>query len=92
MLDPRSGRQCHDQLIELLASALREVAGDGLADLPINEQTLIAGVVGVVRMMVMADRVSQLPAAAPDAIYFLLSPYLGTERAIAVAARDIDHT
>lgn len=85
LFEGERGARCFDQLMDSLAAALRGAAGDGLAAFPLSERTLVAGVVGLVRTKVSEGRTAELPAIAPDAIHFVLNPYVGPEQAIRIA-------
>lgn len=83
--DVEAGPRCYDQLIQTAAALIRDVTREGQAESIIREETLVGGLIGLVRMQVLANRTAGLSAIAPDAIYFVLVPYLGCEQALAVA-------
>ncbi|HSS41630.1 MAG TPA: hypothetical protein VLK37_03670 [Solirubrobacterales bacterium] len=58
------------------------------AELPgITEAVLIAGIAGVIAAQLRAGETMHLPAVAPQLVELTLTPYLGSERAVAVARR-----
>ncbi len=75
-------------------------AGEGLArgrrlraqgrELPrITERALAAGVLALIGERLATGRAADLPALAPEAIQFVLTPYLGAAEACRVAAIDL---
>lgn len=72
-------------LAGLIASGREEVAG--LAGLPeITERALAGGVAMLVAQRLDQGRAAELPALAPEAIEFVLTPYVGQEEARRIAA------
>lgn len=77
---------------ELLTAAARVLAGcrEGSgrgAELPaLTERALVGGVVTLVSERVDAGREAELSALAPEAIEFVLTPYLGAAEARLIAA------
>lgn len=67
----------------------RELA-DGLADLPgtLLEDSLVGGVVWMVHQRLLRGEVDAIPGLLPTMVEFVLAPYLGEERAAAVANGD----
>jgi hypothetical protein len=53
---------------------------------PVTEHALAGGVVALVGERVATGRAAELPALAPEAIQFVLTPYLGAEEASRIAA------
>ena len=51
-----------------------------------TEDSLLGGVVSLAARSILADETEKLPALLPDLTEFLLSPYLGTERAAELGA------
>jgi hypothetical protein len=82
------GFACHDRFIVYLAQQLlpgRAERPEG-AHLPeITERFMAAGVVMLVAHRLDQGREGELPALAPEAIQFVLTPYLGAEEARLVA-------
>lgn len=54
---------------------------------PVTEQALAGGIVALVAERVATRRAAELPSLAPEAIQFVLTPYLGAEEASRIAAR-----
>lgn len=85
----RAGHARYDRMLSHFAECLlagRELCPDGERLPQIVEKALVGGLVAVVARRVEAARVRELPALAPEAIQFLLTPYLGSEWAREVAA------
>ncbi|HEY8810551.1 MAG TPA: hypothetical protein VIM28_11085, partial [Solirubrobacterales bacterium] len=84
----RDGFARYDRMIEHFADALRpgrEESPDG-AQLPeITEKTMAGGVAMLVAQRLSIGRHAELVALAPEAIQFVLTPYLGAEEARRVA-------
>lgn len=53
---------------------------------PVTEHALAGGVVALIGERVATGRASELPAVAPEAIQFVLTPYLGAEEASRIAS------
>lgn len=51
-----------------------------------TEDSLIGGFASLISRMILAGKTEQLPSLLPDAVEFLLTPYLGAERASEIAA------
>lgn len=59
------------------------------AELPaVTEHALAGGIVALVGERVATGRAAELPALAPEAIQFVLTPYLGSEEASRIAVLD----
>jgi hypothetical protein len=79
-----------DGMIEHFAEKLapgRDETPDGERLPEITERAMVSGVVSLVAQRLHLGRQEELPAIAPEAIQFVLTPYLGTEEARATAAR-----
>lgn len=88
MAGGRAGFARYDRMIEHFAAALRP----GRAERPegewlpeITEKTMVGGVAMLVAQRLNFDRHAELPAIAPEAIQFVLTPYLGAAEAKRVA-------
>jgi hypothetical protein len=81
----------HRRLLAYVAEALaagREECPHG-GELPqLTEQALAGGLAGLVAERLATGREAELPALAPQAIQFALTPYLGLEEALRIAALD----
>jgi hypothetical protein len=80
----------HERLISYLRAglALGRRARPENERLPdITEHAMASGVVMLVAQRVDQGRAAELPALVPEAIQFVLTPYLGAEEARRVAAR-----
>jgi hypothetical protein len=53
----------------------------------LTEQALAGGLLGMIAERLTAGRAAELPALAPEAIEFALTPYLGTAEAKRIARR-----
>jgi hypothetical protein len=74
----------HRRLIDDLAfrlSAGRELRPENLGLPTITERALAGGLCSFVARRLDTGRASELPALAPEAIQFVLTPYLGAARA-----------
>lgn len=79
----------YERLIAYLAERLlpgREMGADGERLPSITERAMAAGVVMTAAQAVDQDRASELPALTPQAIQFVLTPYLGSEEARRISA------
>lgn len=88
MAGGREGFARYDRMIEHFAAALRP----GRAERPegewlpeITEKTMVGGVAMLIAQRLTFDRHAELPAIAPEAIQFVLTPYLGAAEAKQVA-------
>jgi hypothetical protein len=79
----------YDRMIDHFAAGLRP----GRAERPegewlpeITEKTMVGGVAMLIAQRLTFDRQAELPALAPDAIQFVLTPYIGAKEAGEVAA------
>jgi AcrR family transcriptional regulator len=68
-----------------LARGRGEMA-DPASLLPDGESAIVGGAVSLVTRRIVAGETDQLPRLLPDLIEFTLSPYLGEERALDLAA------
>jgi hypothetical protein len=89
MAEGREGFARYDRMIDHFAEALRagraeRPDGDRLPE--ITEKTMVGGVAMLIAQRLSFDRPAELPALAPDAIQFVLTPYIGAEEAGRVAA------
>lgn len=74
------GVACHHRLLDSLAyhlSAGRELVPAGAELSMVTERALAAGLCSLVARHLDSGRAGELPALAPEAIEFALSPYLG---------------
>jgi AcrR family transcriptional regulator len=55
--------------------------------LPETEDAIIGGIVSLATRSIAAGETESLPALLPDLVEFALSPYLGAERAVELAAK-----
>jgi hypothetical protein len=77
------------RLTTYIAEAFAGGREEGLADgepPQVTEQALAGGLLGLVAERLNAGRAAELPALAPEAIEFTLTPYLGTEEAKRIAS------
>lgn len=70
---------------QALESGRRESV-DGSSLPPSTEDSLLGGAVSLASRSILAGETEQLPALLRDLVEFTLSPYLGAERAAAIAA------
>lgn len=63
----------------------RDEGADGEEPPQVTDQALAGGLLGLVAERIAAGRAAELPALAPGAIEFALTPYLGVEEARRVA-------
>ena len=91
MAGGKAGFARYDRMIDHFAAALRP----GRAERPegewlpeITEKTMVGGVAMLIAQRLTFDRHAELPALAPEAIQFVLTPYLGAPDARQVALRD----
>jgi hypothetical protein len=91
MADGKEGFARYDRMIEHFAVALRP----GRAERPegewlpeITEKTMVGGVAMLIAQRLTFGRHAELPALAPEAIQFVLTPYLGAADARQVAFGD----
>lgn len=85
----RDGITRYHRLIDYSASLLapgRDQSADGALLPEILECALAGGIAMLVAQRVDQGRSRELPALAPDAIQFALSPYLGSKEARQIAA------
>ncbi len=88
MAEGKAGFARYDRMIEHFAGALRpgrveRPEGDWLPE--ITERTMVGGVAMLIAQRLTFDRHNELPALAPEAIQFVLTPYLGAADARRVA-------
>jgi hypothetical protein len=88
MAGGKDGFARYDRMIDHFAAALRP----GRAERPegewlpaITEKTMVGGVAMLVAQRLTFSRQAELPALAPEAIQFVLTPYLGAADARRVA-------
>jgi hypothetical protein len=84
----RDGIARYQRLIGFAAGLLapgRQLSDDGELLPRVIEQSLAGGIVMLVAQRVDQGLAAELPALAPDAIQFALTPYLGTGRARRIA-------
>jgi hypothetical protein len=87
----REGFERYDRMLDHFAPGLlpgRAERAEGEWLPPITEKAMIGGLASLIAQR-LGDRtaVSQLPALAPEAIQFVLTPYLGAESARKLSAR-----
>jgi hypothetical protein len=85
----KEGVSCHERLLAYLGERLlpgRDEAADGPRLPEITERAMAGGVVALVSQRLDQGRASELPALAPEAIQFVLTPYLGGDEARRIAA------
>lgn len=89
-----AGRDGSARRQRLLAYAAEALAGGrrqegGTADLPrLTEHAVAGGIAALIAERVATGRAAELPALAPQAIQFALTPYLGAAEAKRVASED----
>ncbi len=88
MAGGRAGFARYDRMIEHFAAALQpgraeRQEGEWLPE--ITEKTMVGGVAMLIAQRLNFDRCSELPAIAPEATQFVLTPYLGAAEAKRVA-------
>ncbi|MEX0972958.1 MAG: hypothetical protein WDZ46_06835 [Solirubrobacterales bacterium] len=86
----REGFERYDRMLEHFAEGLRAGRGErphGRDLPPITDRAMVGGLASLIAQR-LGDRatVVQLPALAPEAIQFVLTPYLGAESARELAA------
>ncbi len=91
MAGGKEGFARYDRMIDHFAAALRpgraeRPEGDWLPE--ITEKTMVGGVAMLIAQRLTFDRHNELPALAPEAIQFVLTPYLGAADARRVASGD----
>jgi hypothetical protein len=91
MAGGKAGFARYDRMIEHFAAALRpgraeRAEGEWLPE--ITEKTMVGGVAMLIAQRLTFDRHGELPAIAPEAIQFVLTPYLGAVEAKQVAYDD----
>lgn len=91
MAGGKAGFARYDRMIDHFAAALRP----GRAERPegewlpeITEKTMVGGVAMLIAQRLAFNRHAELPALAPDAVQFVLTPYLGAADARQVAGRE----
>ncbi len=88
MAGGKAGFVRYDRMIDHFAAALRpgraeRPEGDWLPE--ITEKTMVGGVAMLIAQRLTFGRQAELPALAPEAIQFVLTPYLGAADARQVA-------
>jgi hypothetical protein len=86
----REGLERYERLIAYLEDRLlpgRSERADGESLPAVTERAMAGGLVTLVAQRVDQGQEDELPALAPEAIQFVLTPYLGGEEARRVAAR-----
>jgi hypothetical protein len=91
MAGGKEGFARYDRMIDHFAAALRpgrseRPEGEWLPE--ITEKTMVGGVAMLIAQRLTFDRHNELPALAPEAIQFVLTPYLGAADARQVASGD----
>lgn len=84
-----SGVARYRRLLAYIAGKLapgREQRPEGNELPPLTEQALAGGLIGVAAERLARGRAADLPALAPQAIQFALTPYLGVREAKRIAA------
>jgi hypothetical protein len=84
------GAEVHRQLIESLTARLCNAASEHALLGAGREEVLISAVLGMVAIRLTLDQAQTLPTVTLEAAEFLLSPYLGDERARRLIAGAID--
>ena len=64
----------------------RDEMEDGSSLPPSTEDSLLGGVVSLTTRSILSGETEKLPALLPDLVEFTLSPYLGVDRAVELAA------
>jgi AcrR family transcriptional regulator len=76
---------CHDLLVARFAPLLRRGRGRPVARFSQNlEDLLISGLTGIIAARLRAGQALELPKLAPQLTEFVLTPYLGAEKAVAM--------
>jgi hypothetical protein len=93
MAEGKAGFARYDRMIDHFAAALRpgrteRPEGDWLPE--ITEKTMVGGVAMLIAQRLTFDRHRELPALAPEAIQFVLTPYLGAVEARRIATGDAE--
>jgi hypothetical protein len=88
MAGGKAGFARYDRMIEHFADALRpgraeQPSGQWLPE--ITEKTMVGGLAMLIAQRLSLGRHTDLPALAPEATQFVLTPYLGTTEARKVA-------
>ena len=87
----REGFERHDRMLDHFAQGLRpgrEERPHGHDLPPITDRAMLAGLASLIAQRLgSAAAVSRLPALAPDAIQFVLTPYLGAKDARRIATK-----
>jgi hypothetical protein len=89
LAEGKEGFARYDRMLEHFAAGLRpgreeRQGGELLPE--IAERTMIGGLAVLIAQRLDSDCQAELPALAPEAIQFVLTPYLGDEEARRVAA------
>ncbi len=75
-----------DGLVPYLRAGREEASPEVLATLsPSTEEALVGGMVSLISRRIFAGRTDELESLLPDLVEFLLTPYLGSTEAAAVA-------
>lgn len=81
-------RRLVDDLARRLYEGREQRPGSGALP-PITERALVGGIVFLVAQYLDRGQAAELPEVAPEAIRFVLAPYLGVDEAMRVAARGL---
>jgi hypothetical protein len=84
LMHGRDGVARHERLVAYLGERLlpgRELSPDGKRLPGITERAMAGGVVALVAQRLDLGREDELPALSPEAIQFVLTPYIGAEEA-----------
>jgi hypothetical protein len=89
MAEGKTGFARYDRMIDHFAACLRRgraqrAEGEWLPE--ITEKAMVGGLAMLIAQRLDMGREAELPSLAPEAIQFVLTPYLGTEHARRVAA------
>jgi hypothetical protein len=85
----KEGFARYDRMIEHFGERLlpgRALRPEGERLPEIVEKAMVGGIAMLIAQRLTAGREAELPAAAPEAIQFVLTPYLGTDEARRIAA------
>jgi hypothetical protein len=84
------GRARYDRMVEYFGGLLRagrDLRAEDEYLPPVVERALVGGLATLVATRLERGRAAELPDLAPEAIQFVLTPYLGSEEACRIAAQ-----
>jgi hypothetical protein len=88
MTNGRRGFTLYNRMVEQMAAGLlagRAESPEGVWLPEITEKAMVGGFATLIAQRIEQGQHAELPAIAPEAIQFVLTPYIGADRALAVA-------